>query len=151
MVTHLVCRLDDVGVGDEPSSAVEDRMDRAVSGLAPWCMAQHFATRLAAQACFRKVWARCEALGATAVLSRYAVLKDCIGRSVVVGRGNAERMAGRLAGDFYLATLDVARHYSLVDVLYNLPRLCRVASDEWVGGELLARLGIEDSHIKAGR
>jgi len=126
VVTHYACL--------EQSNKV---FDLAIKEITPWCMAQHFGTRIVSQICFRKLWDACENKGDMAILQKYQVLRDCLNRSVY--QGNAEKTAEKLSEDFYLSDFDPQIHFSLSDILYELPRLCGMSSEECISITLLQK------------
>ena len=105
-------------------------LERGLRDLSPWCMAQNFYTRIVAQVCFRKVWAKCEA-SSPDLVEKYFPLFDCISRSV--NPANAEK----LYEDFYITKLDPVSNLTLEDILYNFPRLCNSSEDEVISPTLL--------------
>ena len=88
------------------------------------------------QVCFRRLWARCEIGKATKTIARLGVLNDCIMKSGGVNAGNHSEQ--RITEDFYLNVFCPKAHFTLVDVLYELPRLCN--SNELVPSCLLDKL-----------
>ena len=86
--------------------------------------------------CFRRLWARCEIVQATKTIARLGVLNDCIMKSGGVNAGNHSEQ--RITEDFYLNVFCPKAHFTLEDVLYELPRLCN--SNELVPSCLLDKL-----------
>ena len=93
-------------------------------------MAQNFYTRIVAQFCFRKVWARCET-SSPDLVEKFSPLFDCISRSV--NPANAEK----LYEDFYITKFCPVSNLTLEDVLCSFPRLCNSSEDEVICPSLL--------------
>lgn len=116
----------------------EEGLEKAIKEISPWCMAQHFATRIVAQICFRKIWKECE-IKAVDLVDKYSVLKDCIASSV--NPGNSDK----ISEDFYLTAFDPLEHLNFEDILHNFPRLCEISDEELIPKSTLETLS--DSHI----
>ena len=69
-------------------------------------------------------------------MARLGVLKDCIMKSGGVNAGNHSEQ--RITEDFYLNVFSPKAHFTLEDVLYELPRLCN--SNELVPSCLIDKL-----------
>ena len=86
--------------------------------------------------CFRRLWARCEVTKKNDTLARLGVLKDCIMKSAGVNTGNHSEQ--RITEDFYLNVFCPKAHFTLEDVLFEMPRLCN--SNELVPSCLISTL-----------
>jgi len=118
-----------------------EALEKAMKEISPWCMAQHFATRIVAQICFRKIWKICENK-ALDLVEKFAVLKDCIARSV--NPGNSEK----ISEDFYLTIFDPLDHLTFDDILFDFPRLCEISEEELIPKSIIE--SISNSHISIG-
>ena len=117
------------------SVAPAGSLERGLTSVAPWCMAQQFQARLVAQLCFRKLWTACTK-SAPQLVERYSVLRDCIERSVKCGG------QGKLTTQqqFYLSHFCPLAHSTLADILREFPRLSGLPEDEQLPGCLLSSL-----------
>ena len=132
-------------------------LGRALEAVAPWCMAQQYGTRVVAQVflvsafssflslqlvynfvqvCFRRLWAQCEFKKKNDTMARLNVLKDCIMKSAGVNAGNHSEQ--RITEDFYLNVFCPKAHFTLEDVLFEMPRLCN--SNELVPSCLISTM-----------
>ncbi|KAK3849044.1 hypothetical protein Pcinc_044186, partial [Petrolisthes cinctipes] len=123
-LTHVACCSEDV-----------ELLSSAVQHTLPWCMAQHFNTRLYAQVSLRKIWQHCEDRDVTAVLERYRPVQQCL--QFVVQQGNAARNTTNMLNDFYFKVFHPIKHFTLQTILHDLPNLSLLADEEWVSPEYL--------------
>nr|XP_053631943.1 probable methyltransferase TARBP1 [Cherax quadricarinatus] len=99
-LTHVAC-----------TSEEEELLCQSIQYTLPWCMAQHFNTRLYAQVSLRKIWHHCEARGIKAVLEKYPAVQQCL--QFVVEQGNAARNTLNMLNDFYFKVFHPIQHYTL--------------------------------------
>eukprot|EP00092_Neocalanus_flemingeri_P017361 GFUD01018778.1.p1 GENE.GFUD01018778.1~~GFUD01018778.1.p1 ORF type:complete len:1425 (-),score=326.55 GFUD01018778.1:349-4623(-) len=111
----------------------KEALELAIKEISPWCMAQHFGTRIVAQICFRKIWKICEKSD-FGLVEKYEVLKDCIAKSV--NPSNSDK----ISEDFYLTIFDPLAHLTFEDILYEFPRLCEISEEELIPRSLIETL-----------
>ncbi|XP_045594155.2 probable methyltransferase TARBP1 isoform X1 [Procambarus clarkii] len=130
-LTHVACTSED-----------DELLCQAIQYTLPWCMAQHFNTRLYAQVSLRKIWHHCEAKGVTRVLEKYEPIQQCL--QFVVEQGSAARNTLNMLNDFYFKVFHPLKHLTLETILHDLPCLSLLADDEWVTVEFF--LGVRDTN-----
>ncbi|XP_043227173.1 probable methyltransferase TARBP1 [Amphibalanus amphitrite] len=121
------------GSGDSGDSA-EQFVRLCFRRILPWCMAQHFNTRVYAQAALHRLWLLAEKRAMTAILSEFEVVHASVSQSLEYG--NANKNSQLILNDFYFTVFDPVRHFSLEAIYCSLPRLASVEQDEWVPPEL---------------
>lgn len=131
-LTHVACTTEE-----------EEVLSQAIQYTLPWCMAQHFNTRLYAQVSLRKIWHHCQAINATAVLDKYEPMQQCL--QFVVEQGSAARNTLNMLNDFYFKVFHPVQHYTLQTIVYDLPCLSLLANDEWLTVDFI--MGAIDSSI----
>ncbi len=105
-----------------------EELSHALSFTAPWCMAQHFATRTCAQVFVRRLHAALQAEDRTAS-AKFHLLMDMVEGSF--SQGDKDKNAKKVKDDFYLSHFDPVKCFNFRDVFVELPRLCGVIEQEW--------------------
>lgn len=123
-LTHIACTVED-----------NELLCQAIQHTLPWCMAQHFNTRLYAQVSLRKIWHHCEVKQITAVLEKYEPVQQCL--QFVAQQGNAARNTVNMLNDFYFKVFHPLQHYTVETILHDLPCLSLLADDEWLTMDFL--------------
>ena len=113
-------------------------LERGLREVAPWAMAQNFYTRIVAQVCFRKLWAKLEEEGGE-LMTRFQPLYDCILKSVNT------KNSDKITEDFYLTVFDPFICFNIEDLFHNFPKVCDISDGEIIPKELLA--GLPACHI----
>ena len=117
------------------------QMDRVAS----WCMAQTFATRTAAQVCFRKLYER--ARGRPDLRDRFAAVDGCV--EDCTRQGDAAKNMAKLDELPFLTTLDPIRNFSVRDIFSHYSRITGVLPSEWENFEAFERVLSEGGLIDA--
>ncbi|XP_037080989.1 probable methyltransferase TARBP1 [Pollicipes pollicipes] len=125
ILTHLA----QCGTGGE-GDAAETFVRRCFCRILPWCMAQHFNTRVYSQVALQRLWTLANERRMAAILSEFAVVYDCVAQSL--RHGNANKNSQLIQNDFYFTEFDPVQHFSLEVIFLSLPRLAGVEPDEWV-------------------
>uniref|UniRef100_A0A1B6LX73 tRNA (guanosine(18)-2'-O)-methyltransferase TARBP1 n=1 Tax=Graphocephala atropunctata TaxID=36148 RepID=A0A1B6LX73_9HEMI len=123
--TGSICSF--ISVAYHLASVLQDEafIERCVTEILPWCMAQHFNVRLYAQVVLQKLWPL-----DSKVAAKYEVIRKSLMKSL--NQGNAVRNAEKLKTDFYFTAFHTLDHFSLETIFYELPRLSNISRDEWV-------------------
>jgi len=112
-------------------------LDKAITEISPWSMAQQYGLRVVSQIGFSKLWPILEA-SYPLLVSKYQVLNRCMRRSVEVSA--SDKTAAKLTQDFYQSVLDPVEHLTLEDVFIHFPYLCCLPEEEISSLETLAYL-----------
>lgn len=131
-LTHVACTSED-----------QHLLRQSIECVLPWCMAQHFNTRLYAQVSLRKIWQHCENKNITELLNEFRSVQHCL--QFVAEQGNAMRNTLNMLNDFYFKVFHPLQHYTLQTILYDLPCLSMLSDDEWLAVESL--LNVMDTSV----
>ena len=101
-----------------------DLLDKLLSLIAPWCMAQHFGTRIVAQVNFRKIYKLIAEKEMKELKNKWSVIYNCLEETI--GQGNQAKNVEKLSHDFYLSTFDALEDLNLMTLLCDFPRLCHI-------------------------
>ncbi|XP_064094349.1 LOW QUALITY PROTEIN: uncharacterized protein LOC135206784 [Macrobrachium nipponense] len=123
-LTHIACTSED-----------KHLLRQSIECALPWCMAQHFNTRLYAQVSLRKIWQYCEDKNITELLNQFRSVQHCL--QFVAEQGNAVRNTLNMLNDFYFKVFHPLQHYTLQTIFYDLPCLSMLSDDEWLAVESL--------------
>ncbi len=113
-------------------------LDETMQKVAPWCMAQHFATRRCAQCCLTKMYSKAVKMASDVFEAKYSFLLKCVDQCIL--QGDSDKNWKLKNEDLFLTHFDPVRCFSLRDVFYELPRLCGVADQEWKNFSIFADL-----------
>ncbi|XP_068205851.1 probable methyltransferase TARBP1 [Palaemon carinicauda] len=123
-LTHIACTSED-----------KHLLKQSIECVLPWCMAQHFNTRLYAQVSLRKIWQYCENKRITEISDQFRSVQQCL--QFVAEQGNAVRNTMNMLNDFYFKVFHPLQHYTLQTIFYDLPCLSLLSDDEWLAVDSL--------------
>jgi hypothetical protein len=119
----------------------------ALELVTPWCLGQHFMTRLCANAGFKKLLLKAEALDLQDVINKYHLLNQCIDQALE--QGNQDKNEEKIMSDFYLVDFDPVINFNLSDIFHHFPRLMGlndvIPDDVWSNDNCLKKIPIQDN------
>ena len=122
---------------DGGRSQQEEQVSEALGLLAPWCMAQHFATRSCAQTFVRKLHLLASR-NHPDLAREYSLLAGMV--ESCFGQGDQEKNERKIQEDFYLSEFDPVRCFNPRDIFKELPRLCGLVRQEWENADAYTSL-----------
>lgn len=105
-------------------------LEEVINHIAPWLMAQHFATRICSQVSFKKLYEialRTE--DKEMFVTKYGILLTCI--KGCIKQGNYGKNLDKLEEDFFLMEFDPVTNFNLTDIFHHIPRLSGIMPFEW--------------------
>ena len=102
-------------------------LEAGMGMVAPWCMAQTFAIRTAAQVSFRKLYEM--ATDRTAVREKFSAVYDCV--EECTRQGDPDKNQAKLDEMPFLTTLDPIKNFSVRDIFSHYSRIMGLIPSEW--------------------
>jgi hypothetical protein len=117
MVPAYLCILSHNSVQED-----QDQISDMLELIAPWCLGQQFMTRLAANACFKRLFAL---ITDEKINAKFSILDQCIDQTIHQGdkMKNEEKLYDN---SFYLKEFHPEINFNLTDIYFHFPRLMGV-------------------------
>ncbi|XP_076099114.1 tRNA (guanosine(18)-2'-O)-methyltransferase TARBP1-like isoform X1 [Mytilus galloprovincialis] len=145
VLCSMMCMVSHLGV-HLPKNKQEEFYTASFQKLLPWCMANHFNTRVHAAATLVKQWKQCESLKFTEVMTSNAIVNSCM--AFHKEPNNLTRNIERLGENFFFKTFNPMEDFNLETIFQTLPWLFGIPDDEWISPQQFEQIiSIEDSSV----
>ena len=108
-------------------SGKTDDLEVGMGMVAPWCMAQTFAIRTAAQVSFRKLYEM--ARDRSDLREKFSAVDDCVAECT--RQGDPNKNQAKLDEMPFLTTLDPIKNFSVRDIFSHYSRIMGMIPSEW--------------------
>ncbi|GAB6020480.1 Tar (HIV-1) RNA binding protein 1 [Chamberlinius hualienensis] len=106
-------------------------MEKSLNTVLPWCMAQHYNTRVYAQILLRRLWEFCKQCEFTDIIKKLGLIESLLTSSVQSKLGGMG-VARLLYDDFKFQVFNPVLHFTFEAIFYEVPRIFLVTDEEWI-------------------